>query len=291
MPETELDPEATALSREPQQARSRRTLERLRAAAWSLLEAEGPEGVTVTGVAAEAGVSVGSFYARFEGKEELLDHLEAVALDQALRRLSEVLDEEAGPLELLEEVVALYRRGPAERLLLLARTDGRSPRRLHHLSRVVAESLARRLGSDEPGTLLRAAALAGAARELALAAGDGEEGWLAESSLGDAGDPDRPIISALAALLGEGSGTSTPTEFPAAAPAGPAEPAGRAPTEDPAPVPPGEHADPEHGPAEERSLPDDEPENPASTDAPETPEDRDEPDPEPPPVELFDVWG
>ncbi len=290
MSKAELDPEATALSREPQQARSRRTLERLRAAAWSLLEAEGPEGVTVTGVAAEAGVSVGSFYARFEGKEELLDHLEAVALDQALRRLSEVLDDEAGPLELLEEVVALYRRGPAHRLLLLARSEGRSPRRLNHLRRVVAESLAERLGPDEPGTLLRAVALAGAARELALAAGEGEEGWLSEVSPGGAGDPDRPIMAALAALLGDGTEAPAATLYPAAAPAAPAEPVGRAATEAPAPVPrpPGEHADAEEGPADEGSATE---EAPDESDAPEEPEHQSDPDPDPPPVELFDVWG
>lgn len=73
-----------ALARAPQQARSRRTLRKIRHAAWSLLDAGGSDALTVTGVAAQAGVSVGSFYARFEGKDELLEHLAAVAQEEAL---------------------------------------------------------------------------------------------------------------------------------------------------------------------------------------------------------------
>lgn len=77
-------PATEALARVPVQARSRRTLARLRQAAWHLLEEGGPEHLTVTGVARRAGVSVGSFYARFEGRDELLDHLSALALEEAL---------------------------------------------------------------------------------------------------------------------------------------------------------------------------------------------------------------
>ncbi len=234
-----------------------------------------------------------------------------------------MLDEDPGPLNLLEEVVALYRRGPAHRRLLLARSEGRSPRRLNQLRRKVAESLAMRLGSGTPETLLRAVALAGAARELALALGDGEEGWLSEASLGDAGDPDRPIVSALARLLGGGAAHAPEPRLPALVPTDPPEPAGRATVEEePLPFPPGEHAaacegaglvghgedraTPEH-PAPDQPASDQPPDaavasaeevEPNAPEAPDAPEAPAEPaegekgeDPDSPPVELFDVWG
>jgi AcrR family transcriptional regulator len=60
---------------DPKQARSRRTLERIVAAGIALLEEGGPEAVTVQAVVARARSSVGSFYARFQGKEDLLQYL------------------------------------------------------------------------------------------------------------------------------------------------------------------------------------------------------------------------
>jgi AcrR family transcriptional regulator len=59
----------------PKQARSRRTLERIEAAALELLEEGGMGSATVAAIVARSGTSVGSFYARFEGKEDLLRHL------------------------------------------------------------------------------------------------------------------------------------------------------------------------------------------------------------------------
>ena len=59
----------------PKQARSRQTLERIVAAALELLEEGGRDAVTVQAVVAKARSSVGSFYARFKGKEDLLEHL------------------------------------------------------------------------------------------------------------------------------------------------------------------------------------------------------------------------
>lgn len=59
-------------SRPPQQARSRRTFERLLDAAVALLEEEGLAGVTIPRVAARAGVSTGSIYRRFDDKEALV---------------------------------------------------------------------------------------------------------------------------------------------------------------------------------------------------------------------------
>ncbi len=188
------------------------------------------------------------------------------------------------------ETVALYRRGPAHRLLLLARSEGRSPRRLNQLRREVAESLAMRLGSGTPETPLRAAALAGVARELALALGDGEEGWLSEAFLGDAGDPDRPIVSALAALLGGGAAHAPEPRLRALVPTDPPETAGRAAVEEePLPFPPGEHAAARAGAGPDRPAPEEptpaEPTPAEPTPAEPTPDQStpDEPAPEQPP--------
>lgn len=267
MTPAELDPDDLTLTKEPQQARSRRTLERLREAAWDLLEQEGVEALTVTAVSAGAGVSVGSFYARFEGKEELLDHLEAVALEASIRSWTEAVGAvntalaggtAAGAVEtrtedLLAHLLHLYRRGPARRLLLLSRADGRSADRLNHLHRAVAEALARvtspegngpdgRLPSlADPGSpdLLRGAALAAATRELALAVEGPSRGWL----FGDSPDAgvDRRILHALLTLGWEGPSSETMTP---------------------------ESSDPEDS-------------------SPKSPDE----DPPSPGVELFDVWG
>jgi AcrR family transcriptional regulator len=70
----------------PKQPRSRRTLERIVNAALELLEQEGPDGVTVQAVVARAGSSVGSFYARFGGKDDLLHYLAERVWDEALDR-------------------------------------------------------------------------------------------------------------------------------------------------------------------------------------------------------------
>ena len=62
--------------RPPVQARSRRTLSRILDATTALLAEKGREALTVQDIVARARTSVGSFYARFSGKEELLAYLE-----------------------------------------------------------------------------------------------------------------------------------------------------------------------------------------------------------------------
>jgi AcrR family transcriptional regulator len=68
-------PRAQLGVRPPRQDRSRRTLIRILSAAREILAQEGVEGITVQAVVERAGASVGSFYARFSGKEDLLQHL------------------------------------------------------------------------------------------------------------------------------------------------------------------------------------------------------------------------
>jgi len=75
----------------PKQTRSRRTLERIVSASLAILDEEGPAGLTVQAVVERADSSVGSFYARFKGKSDLLDYLGARVWQEALKRWNEAL--------------------------------------------------------------------------------------------------------------------------------------------------------------------------------------------------------
>ena len=91
--------------RAPKQSRSKRTLERIVAASLELLEAEGLTGLTVHKVVAKAGSSVGSFYARFDGKEDLLDYLGERVWTEALERWEVALETRDWSTLSLDEVV------------------------------------------------------------------------------------------------------------------------------------------------------------------------------------------
>lgn len=75
----------------PRQSRSQRTLERIVAASLELLATEGPTGLTVHAVVEKADSSIGSFYARFKGKDDLLDYLGERVWTEALERWNEAL--------------------------------------------------------------------------------------------------------------------------------------------------------------------------------------------------------
>lgn len=91
--------------RPPKQLRSKRTLERFVRASLQILEEEGPEGLTVGAIVARAGSSVGSFYARFEGKEELLAYLGERVWREAAERWDAALESRAQAGLALAEVV------------------------------------------------------------------------------------------------------------------------------------------------------------------------------------------
>lgn len=91
--------------RPPKQSRSKRTLERIVAASLELLATEGLGGLTVHKVVAKANSSVGSFYARFDGKEDLLDYLGERVWTEALERWETALEtHDWSSLELAEVV-------------------------------------------------------------------------------------------------------------------------------------------------------------------------------------------
>ncbi|RQP06807.1 MAG: TetR/AcrR family transcriptional regulator [Paracoccus sp. BP8] len=68
--------------RPPQQARSRRSQAKVLAAARRLLEEEGYEGLTLQKVSRQSGVSIGSIYGRFTGKDELMHAVQAVVMEE-----------------------------------------------------------------------------------------------------------------------------------------------------------------------------------------------------------------
>lgn len=79
--------------RPPRQSRSERTLERIVRASLDILADEGPAALTVQAIVERAGSSVGSFYARFEGKDELLDYLGERVWREAAERWDRALAE------------------------------------------------------------------------------------------------------------------------------------------------------------------------------------------------------
>jgi AcrR family transcriptional regulator len=82
-PEVHLNP--------PVQSRSKRTLERIVAASLEIIATEGPSALTVHEVVDRADSSVGSFYARFRGKDDLLDYLSERVWSEALARWNTAL--------------------------------------------------------------------------------------------------------------------------------------------------------------------------------------------------------
>lgn len=77
--------------RPPKQSRSQRTLASIADAGLEILENEGLQALSVAAVVKRAGVSVGSFYARFSGKEEFLTYLEGVRRTRALEAWEGIL--------------------------------------------------------------------------------------------------------------------------------------------------------------------------------------------------------
>ena len=77
---------------QPLQERSRRTAERITAAALALLERKSFAEMTVAEIARKAGVSVGGFYARFPSKQALLQYFDATIVEGILASAERELD-------------------------------------------------------------------------------------------------------------------------------------------------------------------------------------------------------
>lgn len=105
MPSPPADAPSAPALRPPKQSRSRRTLERIVQASLAILEADGPDGLTVQAIVERARSSVGSFYARFDGKDDLLDYLAERMWTEATERWDEALAERAWEDRTLPELV------------------------------------------------------------------------------------------------------------------------------------------------------------------------------------------
>lgn len=89
-------------------------------AATAILEEDGPDALTVQSIVARAGSSVGSFYARFAGKDELLEYLGGRVWREAAERWDAALaDADWSPLDLGARVEGAVR--------LLAEAGFRAP--------------------------------------------------------------------------------------------------------------------------------------------------------------------
>lgn len=139
---------AATLLREPRQDRSRRTLRRILEAGLYLLEHEGPEALTITEITKRSRTSVGSFYARFNGKNGLLRYMGERSLNEALEvwgQLREGLHPGSGLREYMSEVVTrlgwLYLEGPGRSVVLLEGIEDPAPSRRRRLEDRIADDL------------------------------------------------------------------------------------------------------------------------------------------------------
>lgn len=85
------EPDHPAPYRTPRQARSAATLARVLRAAEDIASSSGLTEMTITGVAARAGVSVGTIYRRFEDKEQLVTALTERMLERREEYVAEQL--------------------------------------------------------------------------------------------------------------------------------------------------------------------------------------------------------
>lgn len=181
-------PDSAPAPRPPLQARSRRTLARLVEAGLDLVAEQGLDALTVQAVVARAGSSVGSFYARFAGRDELIRHLrDSLGTGAAARwdaALAGRVDPDAPLAARVRAVVELAVEGlraddrPRRALAALGGEGARVLER-HRAERVAALLLERsaEIGHPDPGTAVRLgyAAVLGAAGT-ALAPSDAEPG-------------------------------------------------------------------------------------------------------------------
>jgi AcrR family transcriptional regulator len=164
--------------RPPVQARSRRTLARILDASLTLLDERGWDGVTVQDVVSRAGTSVGSFYARFSGKEDLLAYVEETAWTRARELWDKQISVRIGKDDLLGDrvrvVVDLLLEVPGsesvKRLSAAGGDAGRARTFDRHLRDTIAGVLLERRGEISHRDPLAAiwlghAAVTGAVRE------------------------------------------------------------------------------------------------------------------------------
>jgi AcrR family transcriptional regulator len=123
----------------PRQERSQETLDRIAAAALELVEEVGVSRTTVAAIVDRAQASVGSFYARFPGKEDLIGFLRRRVWGEARERWDQAVAGQAWdglPMQMvIEGVVSLLARSleaDNRRRKVLARDGGLDPEARRH---------------------------------------------------------------------------------------------------------------------------------------------------------------
>lgn len=180
------------------------------------LETKSFEEATLTELVSGAGVTTGAFYARFEGKTALLDHLERGAYEDLRERLVAAASEqqpartvEEGIRRYLTAMAYLYREhgGVVRSIIAASRSDpARNRRRMEFTGEMIARGvasiieLAGRIRHPDPPRAVKIALLfaTSALRDVVLF----DEDWLARSGDGltDAELVDELTLAALAYL-------------------------------------------------------------------------------------------
>ncbi len=103
---------AESVNREPQQGRSKASLERMLAAAEALMLERGNEEFTLQDVSQRGNVSIGSIYLRFDGKDDLVRAVIAQVLDRVAEdedaMLAKVLEKSSRLAEFIPGYVDAY---------------------------------------------------------------------------------------------------------------------------------------------------------------------------------------
>lgn len=150
--------------RNPRQDRSRATVDAIVEAAARILERDGPEGLGTNRIAREAGVSIGSLYEYFDGRDAIVRalcelHLESVRAitDRAFEQLDEMDNERAVDL-FIDALFAHYEERPRLRRALQWEIPLRLNQRVfiendRYVERRLIEWLARRSAPHHAHTL------------------------------------------------------------------------------------------------------------------------------------------
>ncbi|MFC4453661.1 TetR/AcrR family transcriptional regulator [Deinococcus sonorensis] len=148
----------------PQQARSRRMVERLLAAAAEVFVREGFTAATTNRIAEAAGVSVGSLYQFFPNKHALLAELQGIWTARLGAELDAALTSPHRPvIDLIDDVLGVHARLQRESAGLLGFL---LTTRLESTSRTVRQAILERL--EQMATLRRADLDAGQVHLMAL---------------------------------------------------------------------------------------------------------------------------
>jgi AcrR family transcriptional regulator len=150
--------------RNPRQDRSRATVDAILEAAARILEREGPEGLGTNRIARDAGVSIGSLYEYFDGRDAIVRtlcerHLDVVraVTDQAFELIEHAPDEVAVD-QFVDALFAFYEARPRLRRALHFELPLRLSQQPfldndRYVERRLIEWLARRSGASDPSAL------------------------------------------------------------------------------------------------------------------------------------------